>query len=78
MQGGSLASTLRHTDSPAGCSQQPPERRGCSCSESEMTPGEGPGGAVRPPESGRPSHLLLWPYPADVARQLHGGSWLGP
>ena len=78
MQGGSLASTLRHADSPAGHSKQPSERRGCSCSESGMTPGEGPGSAARPPESLRPSHVLLQPYSTDVVRQLPGGSWLGP
>ena len=71
-------STLRHTNSPAGHSQQPPKRQGCSCSESGVTPGEGLGSAVRPPKSQRPSHLLLRPYPADVARQLLRGSWLGP
>ena len=43
-----------------------------------MTPGEGLGGATRPPKSLRPSLCLPWPYPADVARQLPGGSWHGP
>ena len=68
----------RPDDSHSGCSQQPPEMRGHSSSESAVTQGEGPAGAGRPPESLRPSHFLLQPYPADVARQLFGGSWLSP
>ena len=43
-----------------------------------MTPGVGLGDAMRPPKSPRPAPCLPWPYPADVARQLPGGSWHGP
>ena len=43
-----------------------------------MTPGGGPASAMRTPKSLRPSPHLLQPYPADVARQLPGGSWHGP
>ena len=68
----------RPDDSRSGRSPQPPEMRCRSSLESAVTQGEGPGGAARPPESQRPSHFLLRPYPADVPRQLFRGSWLGP